>query len=86
MNEQMMELVDRVLLLTEENAKMRERINHLAAAVADAERKDAKYSVEHGYSYSANLSCDKINAIMSWNRDKEAERILNTRTEAANEG
>lgn len=86
MDEHIMELVDRILLLTEENTKMRERINHLAAAVADAERKDAKYSVEHGYSYSANLSCDRINLIMNWNRDEEAERILNTRTEATNEG
>lgn len=83
MDEHIMELFDRILLLTEENTKMRERINHLAAAVADAERKDAKYSVEHGYSYSANLSCDKINAIMSWNRDKEAEQILKG---ATNEG
>lgn len=81
-----MELVDRIILLTEENAQMRERIGRLSEAVITEERRDAQYSVEHGYSYSANLRCDEINLIMGWKRDEEAERILNAKKEESDEG
>lgn len=76
MNEQMMELVDRMLLLTEENAKMRECINHLMRAVFEAEIKDAKACAEYGYSYSPSLKCDDINMIMGWDRNREATEII----------
>lgn len=78
-----MELVDRIILLTEKNAQMREQIGRLMEAVSAEERRDAQYSVEHGYTYSANLRCDEINLIMGWKRDEEAERILK---EKADEG
>lgn len=83
MNEQMMELVDRMLLLTEENAKMRECINHLMRAVVDTERAEAQYAVDNDYNYSAILTCDKINSIMGWKRDEEAERIMKEGREEA---
>ena len=86
MNEQMMELVDRMLLLTEENAKMTERLERLASEVVDTERAEAQYAVDSGYNYSAILTCDKINRIMGWTRDEEAERILNTKKEETDEG
>lgn len=83
MNEQMMELVDRMLLLTEENAKMRECINHLMRAVFEAEIKDAKACAGYGYSYSPSLKCDDINMIMGWKRNEEAERIMKKGREEA---
>lgn len=81
-----MELIDRLILLTEENMKLKGRLDHLAKVVADTERAEAQYAVEHGYNYSAILTCDKINRIMGWKRDKEAERILNTKKEETDEG
>lgn len=81
-----MELVDRILLLTEENAKMKERIERLAKAVVDTERIEAQYAVDNGHNYIAILNCDKINAIMGWDRDEEAERILNAKKEESDEG
>lgn len=83
MNEQMMELVDRMLLLTEENAKMRECINHLMRVVIKTEIKDAKACAEYGYSYSPSLKCDNINMIMGWKRNEEAERIMKKGREEA---
>lgn len=81
-----MELVDRILLLTEENTKMKERLEHLASEVAYTERTEAQYAVDSGYNYSAILTCDKVNRIMGWKRDEEAERILNTKKGETDEG
>ena len=83
-----MELIDRILLLTEENTKMTERLERLASEVVDTERAEAQYAFDSGYNYSAILTCDKINRIMGWKRDEEAERILkmSTKKEETDEG
>lgn len=77
-----MELVDRIVLLTEENAQMRERIGRLSEAVKSAEYEDALNKERNKdkewvrFDFTASIPADTINAIMGWKRDCKAVNII----------
>lgn len=82
MNEYTMELVDRFAALLEENAQLRMRFEVLentvkAAEIDDALRKEHnKDEIWVRFDYGATLPAETINAIMGWDRNREATEII----------
>ena len=79
MNEKMMlEIVERMLLLAEENAVLRTEVNYLERLVKSAEIEAAENRKRWGYTpeYNATISADDLNELFGWRRAARAVEII----------
>lgn len=82
MNEYTMELIDRFAVLLEENAELRTRLRALENTVKAAEIEDALSKERNKneswvrINYAATIAAETINAIMGWERSREATEII----------
>ena len=87
-----MELVDRIVLLTEEYAKLRVKVATLKEAVESAELENARNKEANKdadwvrFDYTATLPTEQINMIMGWRRAYKAEEIIERLKGERNEG
>lgn len=73
------EYLDRMILLAEENAEMRARLEIFEAAVKAAEIEDAKYQAGKTYGepgYEGTVKTDAVNMIFGWKRAREAVELI----------
>ncbi len=82
MNEYTMELIDRFAALLEENTEMRTRLRALENIVKAAEIEDALSKERNKneswvrFNYAASIEAETINAVMGWERSREATEII----------
>lgn len=82
MNEYTMELIDRFAALLEENTEMRTRLRALENIVKAAEIDDALSKERNKdqswvrFEYTATISAETINAVMGWERSREATETI----------
>ena len=92
MNEYTMELIDRFAILLEENTEMRTRLRALENTVKAAEIEDALRKERNKgdswvrFNYEASVQTETINAIMGWDRSREATEIIEGLRKEAKDG
>ena len=76
------EYMERMMLLVEESATLRERLRTLEDIVKDAEVEDARYrerlkkEAYIDFDYKGTVSTEIINKVMGWKRSEIAEEII----------
>lgn len=77
-----MELVDRIVLLAEENARLRAEMTALKGLLDEAELKEVEYCLDSGAYFRPRLDVSLIRRVMDWDISPEVkEQMLQMRKE-----
>jgi len=71
-----MELVDRIVLLAEENARLRAEITAIKGLLDEAEIKEAEYCLENGGYFHPHVDTSAVRFALDWDMSPEVQALI----------